>query len=133
MRYTIQRLPIASARYLSALPGLSSGQRQGNPVERRLFDLRTYELAIVMRGDLTDEDRASQMDTIQGWITTHGGSVAKVDHWGRRRLAYPIRNQRDGYYAIVTAELPAEAPSELERNLRIAENVLRFLVIRTDE
>jgi len=95
--------------------------------------LRTYELAVVMRGDLSDEDRASQMDTIQGWIASSGGAVVKVDHWGRRRLAYPIQNQRDGYYAILTAELPATAPTELERNLRIAENVLRFLITRIDE
>ena len=90
--------------------------------------MRTYEMAIVMRGDLADEDRASQLETIQGWVKTNGGNIAKVDNWGRRRLAYEINNQRDGYYTLITAEMPAQAPHELERNLRINENVVRFLI-----
>ena len=95
--------------------------------------MRKYEVVIVMRGDLADEDRTSQLDTIQGWIKASDGNVVKVDHWGRRRLAYQIRNQRDGYYTLILAELPAQAPAEIERNLRISENVLRFLITREDE
>lgn len=90
--------------------------------------MRTYEMAIVMRGDLSDEDRTHQLETIQGWVTNNGGTVAKVDNWGRRRLAYEISNQRDGYYTLITAELPAQAPIEIERNLRFNESVLRFLI-----
>ncbi len=95
--------------------------------------MRNYELAIVARGDLTDEDRGALFEAIQGWITTNGGSVSKIDHWGRRRLAYQIGSQRDGYYAVIYAQLPTQAPMEIEHNLRISENVLRFLIVREDE
>jgi small subunit ribosomal protein S6 len=95
--------------------------------------MRLYELAVVTRADLSDEDQATQLATIQGWIETAGGKVLQVDRWGRRRLAYPIAKQRDGYYAIMKAELPPNAPADLERNLRIAENVLRYLITREGE
>jgi small subunit ribosomal protein S6 len=90
--------------------------------------LRTYEMVVVLRTDLSDEDRTSQLETIQGWVQSNGGNIAKVDTWGRRRLAYEINNQRDGHYTLITAALPAQAPRELERNLQISENVLRYLI-----
>jgi small subunit ribosomal protein S6 len=95
--------------------------------------VRQYEIMVVMRGDLSDEDRTNLVDTVQNWITNSQGQVVKVDHWGRRRLAYQIGSQRDGYYTLFTAELPAAAPGEIERNLRITENVLRFLITRVGE
>jgi small subunit ribosomal protein S6 len=94
--------------------------------------MRTYEMTIVMRGDLADEDRTAHLETIQGWVKNNGGNVAKVDNWGRRRLAYEINNQRDGYYTLITAEMPAQAPMEIERNLRFNESVLRFLIIAAE-
>jgi small subunit ribosomal protein S6 len=90
-------------------------------------------MSIVLRGDLSEEDRTGQLDTIQEWIKANEGSVTKIDDWGRRRLAYEIDDQRDGFYSIITAELPAHAPSELERNMQISDNVLRYLIIRDDE
>lgn len=95
--------------------------------------MRPYEVVVIIRADLSDEDLATQIETIQDWITSKGGSISKVDPWGRRHLAYPIAKQRDGYYLLINAELPAAAPSEIERNLRLSENVLRFLVTRGDE
>ncbi len=95
--------------------------------------MRQYEIMVVMRGDLSDEDRTNLVETIQTWIKNNQGQVAKVDNWGRRRLAYQIGNQRDGYYTLITADLPAKAPGEIERNLRITESVLRFLVTRVGE
>jgi small subunit ribosomal protein S6 len=95
--------------------------------------MRLYELAVVIRADISDEDQATQLATIQGWVEAAGGKVLQVDRWGRRRLAYPIAKQRDGYYTIMKAELPPKAPAELERNLRIAENVLRYLITREGE
>jgi small subunit ribosomal protein S6 len=95
--------------------------------------MRTYEMVVVLRGDLADEDRNNQLETIQGWIGAQGGNIARVDHWGRRRLAYQINNQRDGYYTLITTELPAQSPIELERSLRLSENVLRYLITRQGE
>ena len=92
--------------------------------------MRPYEIVVVVRADLSEADMATQIETIKGWVTAKEGSITQVDHWGRRRLAYPVARQRDGYYVLIKAELPATAPKEIERSLRIAENILRFLVIR---
>jgi len=56
-----------------------------------------------------------------------------VDPWGKRRLAYPIRKQREGYYVVMQVQLPPEAISELERRLELSEEVLRYLLVRTDK
>lgn len=95
--------------------------------------MHTYEVVVVLRADLSEEEQSTQINTIQDWITTQNGNISQIDHWGRRRLAYPIAKQRDGYYLLLKAEMPANLLSELERNLRISENILRFLVTREDE
>lgn len=95
--------------------------------------MRAYEVAVVVRADLSDQDRSVQIETFKGWISAQGGNVTQVDHWGRRRLAYPVSKQRDGYYLLMKADMPATALSELERSLRISENVLRFLITREDD
>lgn len=94
--------------------------------------MRKYEMTLVLRADLSDSDLTIQLETIQGWIEANGGKIAHVDHWGLRRLAYPIAKQRDGYYVLFEVELPPNAPTGIEQDLRIAENVLRYLIIRKD-
>lgn len=95
--------------------------------------MREYEIMIVTRADLAEDDLTNQVETIKGWITGQEGTVSEVTHWGRRRLAYPIARQQDGYYILFKAELPPMAPTEIERTLRITEGILRYLVVRTDE
>ncbi len=95
--------------------------------------MREYEIMVIVRADLQEDDLTSHVETIKGWITAKEGTVNEVNHWGRRRLAYPIARQQDGYYILFKANLPASAPIELERNLRITEGVLRYLVVRRDE
>ncbi len=95
--------------------------------------MRTYEVGVILRADLSDEEISSHLETIQGWIEANGGKVVDVNHWGRRRLAYPIEKQRDGYYLFLKTEMPPDAPAELERNLRISETILRYLIVREDE
>jgi small subunit ribosomal protein S6 len=94
--------------------------------------MRPYELVVVIRADLSQEDLTAQLDQIEGWINTNGGQIVEAKHWGMRRLAYPIRNQRDGYYVLYTINMPPAAPIELERSLRLNENVLRFLIARQE-
>ncbi len=95
--------------------------------------MRSYEVAVIIRADIGEESLSQQIETIQGWIESGGGSVTQIDHWGHRRLAYMIEKQRDGYYAFYKAEMNPETPVEVERNLRLSENVLRYLIIREDE
>ncbi len=94
--------------------------------------MRSYEMMVVIRADLSEDELTAQLDQIQGWIETNGGETVEVKHWGTRRLAYPIRNLRDGYYVLYTINMPPKAPLELERNLRFSENVLRYLIIRQE-
>jgi small subunit ribosomal protein S6 len=68
------------------------------------------------------------VDRVSGWISEAGGSVDKVDIWGRRRLAYQIRKQREGQYVLMNVTLDPKATGELERNLRYLEPVLRHML-----
>jgi small subunit ribosomal protein S6 len=95
--------------------------------------VRNYEIVVAVRADLAEEELTAQIDTIKGWVTSKEGKIVQADHWGRRRLAYPIKKQREGYYILLKAELPPTAPAEIERSLRLNENVLRFLVILQDD
>ncbi len=93
----------------------------------------SYELTFIVRNDPNDEVINTTVGQVQGWVEANSlGQVTKVDRWGRRRLAYELDKQREGYYVCMTADMdPANLP-ELERNLKLSSNVLRYLLIRTD-
>lgn len=95
--------------------------------------MRDYELAFVIRPDLEDEAFDAVTEKVAGYIQATGGEVTKTDVWGRRRLAYPIRKYVEGYYVLMQAQMNANALTELERNLRLNEDVMRHLVVRLDE
>lgn len=95
--------------------------------------MRTYELMLVSRADLPEDDMTAHLETVKGWIETNGGSIVEADHWGTRRLAYEIEGQRDGHYVVYTLKLPTTAPVELERVMGISENVLRYMITRADD
>lgn len=92
--------------------------------------MRLYEVGFVVAADAGAESIAEQIDEVKRWITNNGGNVQYIDQWGRRRLAYPIEGKRDGFYVFMYADIPAEGVLEVERNLRLSEDILRFLVIR---
>jgi small subunit ribosomal protein S6 len=102
-------------------------------MERRKNVMRNYELMVILRPELSDEERNAQLESIQQLVGSLKGSVGNVDHWGRRRLMYEIDGERDGYYVVYQLELPASAPAEIERTLRFNENVIRYLVTRKEE
>lgn len=90
--------------------------------------MRTYEVVLIIHTDLDETATNEAVEKVKGWITTAGGTVSKVDSWGKRRLAYVIRKQRDGQYFLITADFPPAFTSELERNLRFLEPVIRFMI-----
>ncbi|HHY88016.1 MAG TPA: 30S ribosomal protein S6 [Chloroflexi bacterium] len=94
--------------------------------------MRNYELVFIVHPDLDQEALTGVIDRVKGWITDAGGSVEKVDVWGKRRLAYMINKQREGQYVYVESKLPPEATAELDRNLRFLEPVLRHLLINPE-
>ena len=95
--------------------------------------MRRYELMLIIRPDAPDEKAAAVIDRTTRYVVASGGQIVKVAPWGRRRLAYPIDRHREGSYHIVVFESPAEAILELERSLQITEEVIRFLVTRSEK
>ena len=95
--------------------------------------MRRYELMLIIRPDAPDEKAAAVIDRTTRYVVASGGQIVKVAPWGRRRLAYPIDRHREGSYHIVVFESPADAILELERSLQITEEVLRFLVTRSEK
>ncbi len=90
--------------------------------------MRDYEVVVVLQPDLDETSLSGLMDKISGWINDFGGKVAKMDHWGKRKLAYPIRKHREGFYVLLNAQLAPSSVRELERNLQYTEPVLRYLI-----
>ena len=93
---------------------------------------RTYEVVTVLSPALGEEGLVATSAKIKALI----GSAAEIvsyDEWGRKRLAYEVDNQHEGYYALTTFRAEPEFPKELERVLKITEGVLRFLVIRKED
>jgi small subunit ribosomal protein S6 len=106
--------------------------KPGIPEERRLFPMRDYELVFIVRPDLDDNSFKEVVERVQSWITEAGGTVSKVDLWGKRKLAYTIRKQKEGQYVLVKVQMPPAFSTTLERNLRFLEPVMRFLVTTVD-
>jgi small subunit ribosomal protein S6 len=94
--------------------------------------MRNYEVGLIVHPETNQEALNELLAKVKGWITEAGGSVAKVDLWGKRRMAYAIRKQHDGLYAFVYAEMPTDVMSTLERNLRLTESILRFAIVRME-
>ena len=95
--------------------------------------MRNYEIAYIADPDLDEASLTALEEKVQAWVTAEGGSVTKVDRWGRRKLAYPLRKRTDGHYVFIFAALPPRAGVNIERSLRLSEQVLRFLITAQDE
>jgi len=95
--------------------------------------LNVYEMMVIMHPDLDEEGLAAELEGLQARLTEWGGLVRKVDVMGRRRLAYSIRKRPEGYYVVIQFQFPAEQLPELERWLKLNENVLRYLNLRLEE
>jgi small subunit ribosomal protein S6 len=94
--------------------------------------MRRYELMLVMRPDTPDEQVDAVVDRATRSVSASGGQIVKRSPWGRRRLAYPIGQHREGSYHILLFDAPPDAVLEMERGLNISEDVLRHLVTRIE-
>jgi len=92
-----------------------------------------YELGVILRADMEEEAFRAEMERVKALIDRFGGTIEKVDEWGRRKLAYPIKKLTEGMYTFITYTSEGGAPKEVEGRLRLMENVLRFLTVRKDE
>ena len=97
---------------------------------REVSALRPYETLVILNAGLTDEESAALLTQLGDTVKGLGAEITKVENWGKRRLAYDIRKQREGTYAVFEAKAEPSMVKELERQLRLNENVLRFLSTR---
>jgi len=96
---------------------------------------RAYELTFIVRLDNTDEAQINAtIDQVRAWAEAGElGQITKIDRWGRRKMAYEIDKQREGYYVLFESKMEPQALLEIERNLNLSPYILRYLFVRTDE
>ena len=95
--------------------------------------LRRYELMVILDPDLEEKTVGPSLDQMLTVVRQGGGSVEKIDVWGRRRLAYEINHKAEGIYAVLDVTAEPAAVTELDRQLRLNEAVLRTKVVRPDQ
>jgi small subunit ribosomal protein S6 len=108
----------------SVVEGLSRGKENLN--------MRNYELIVIIQPDLDETAVTGVIEKVQGWISDSGGTVAKVDIWGKRRMAYAINKRQEGQYVLLEVNMKPTFSSELERNLRFLEPIMRYSLINRD-
>jgi small subunit ribosomal protein S6 len=87
----------------------------------------------IVRPDVEEADLDKLIETFSGYITTGGGTVKTTEKMGRRRLAYTVRKFNDGFYVLLVVDAPASLVAEIERRLRVSEQVIKFITVRMDE
>ncbi|MFK4760915.1 30S ribosomal protein S6 [Microbacterium sp. ZW T5_45] len=92
-----------------------------------------YELMVILTPEIDERTVAPTLDKFLKVITNDGGSVEKVDIWGKRRLAYEIQKKNEGIYAVVNFTATSEATQELDRQLKLNETIMRTKVLRAEE
>ena len=95
--------------------------------------MRTYETIFILKPDLPEEDAGKFVTQMEGVVTSTGGNLQKTDRMGRRRLAYRIQKYHEGEYVLLVSEAGPATVLEVERRLKVAEPVLKYLTVRTDE
>ena len=94
---------------------------------------RVYEVMFIVRPDVEDEEADKLIESLSNTVKTGGGSVKTVEKLGRRKLAYQVRKFNDGNYILFTIEAMGPVVLELERRLRVTEQVIKFITVRIDE
>ena len=95
--------------------------------------MNIYELVYIVQPNLDDDGVKAVDDRIGQAIFGEDGTITSTDHWGKRRLAYPIKGHFEGHYILHNLSMPPTAVLNVERQLRLSEDVLRFLFIRADD
>ena len=91
--------------------------------------MRQYELVFIVHPDLDDDALNEVIAQVSSWISDEDGEITNTELWGKRKLAYPIRKQTEGYYVIMQTKMTMTADSQLERNFQLLEPVMRYSII----
>ena len=94
--------------------------------------MNSYELLYIVKADMEDEARTALIFRFSDLIVADGGEIVETDEWGKRRFAYPINYVNEGYYVLVNFKAQPSLIAELERNFRITEDTIRFMIVKKD-
>ena len=95
--------------------------------------MNKYELCVVVSAKLEDEVRNSIVDKCKETVERYNGTITNVEEWGKKKLAYEVNHEKEGFYYFIQFDAEATAPAEIEDRVRIMDNILRFLCVRQDE
>ncbi len=95
--------------------------------------MRNYEMVFILNPGLEEEKLTAAVEKFTNLINNNGGEIVKVDSWGKKRLAYEIKDLNEGYYYLVNFKGIPETAQELDRVLKITDEILRFMILRKDD
>ena len=95
--------------------------------------MRDYELTVIISPQVDEEKLKATVDKISHWVTDKGGNVIQIDPQGKRKLAYPIKKFMEGNYFLAKFQADAKVTKEIETNLKMSEDILRYLLIKVGE
>jgi len=100
---------------------------------RKKENMAFYEHVVIARQDISPQQAEALNEQLKALLEENGGHIAKIEYWGLRNLTYRIKKNRKGHYSLLAIDAPAAAVKEMERQLLINEDVLRFMTIRVEE
>lgn len=95
--------------------------------------MRKYEVIFIAHPDLDEENLNNVIEKVKGWIADGKGEVVSVDNWGKRKLAYRIRKQREGQYVLITANMEPAFVKTLSQDMRFVESIMRSMITVVEE
>lgn len=95
--------------------------------------MRKYEVIFFLRPDLDEEKNDAVIEKFKSLIENNGGEILKLDKWGKRKLAYKVKDFGEGFYTVIQFNAESKVATELDRVLKITDEVLRHMIVREDE
>lgn len=95
--------------------------------------MNKYESIYVINPTVEEEGIKALIEKFSGLIVQEGGEVTNIDEWGKRRLAYPVKDHKEGYYVLMNFTAAPDLPQELERVYKITDDIIRYLTIKLDD
>jgi small subunit ribosomal protein S6 len=115
----------SQAAFATANPCPETGR-----MTKRRKSMNNYELLYIIDNTLEDEKKEAVIEKFSQLVSENGGSVDKLDKWGTKKLAYPINFKNDGYYVLMNFQSNPELPLEFERQMRINDAIIRFIIVK---
>lgn len=94
------------------------------------MSMANYEVLYILSPSITDEERDATIEKFKAYIESNGGTIAGIDKWGLKTLAYPIKFKKEGHYVLMTYAAPAEASIAMGKLMLINENILRHIIVK---